>query len=227
MAVLLEYTGPDNKLVEVSAGTPLPVTITSDIQIGAVELKDATTDDRASISAAGALKVDGSAVTQPVSGSFFQATQPVSAATLPLPTGASTAARQDTGNTSLASIDAKLTNPLPVSGTVTTATSFSTRSDTYTATGSGVTVNISTAPLKSFSIAVKGTGGVATAWDVRLEGSLDNVNFTQILAHTNVTGDGVILFPGAVLSPCLYYRSRCSGLTLGPASNIVVTIVGL
>lgn len=32
-----------------------------------------------------------------------------------LPTGAATAAKQDTGNTSLASIDSKLTNPLPVS----------------------------------------------------------------------------------------------------------------
>lgn len=43
---------------------------------------------------------------------------PVSAASLPLPSGAATSAKQDTGNTSLASIDAKLTNPLPVSGTV-------------------------------------------------------------------------------------------------------------
>lgn len=45
---------------------------------------------------------------------------PVSVAALPLPAGASTAAKQDTGNTSLASIDAKLTNPIPVSGTVAT-----------------------------------------------------------------------------------------------------------
>ena len=37
-----------------------------------------------------AVKVDGSAVTQPVSGTFFQATQPVSATSLPLPTGAAT-----------------------------------------------------------------------------------------------------------------------------------------
>lgn len=44
-----------------------------------------------------ALKVDGSAVTQPVS-----------AASLPLPTGAATSANQTTGNTSLASIDGKL-----------------------------------------------------------------------------------------------------------------------
>lgn len=45
---------------------------------------------------ASGLKVDGSAVTQPVS-----------AAALPLPTGAATSAKQDTGNTSLASIDGK------------------------------------------------------------------------------------------------------------------------
>lgn len=68
-----------------------------------------------------AVKVDGSAVTQPVSGTFWQATQPVSgtvavtgtfwqttqpisAASLPLPTGAATSALQTTGNTSLATI---------------------------------------------------------------------------------------------------------------------------
>ena len=39
---------------------------------------------------ANGVKVDGSAVIQPVSGAFFQATQPVSAASLPLPTGAAT-----------------------------------------------------------------------------------------------------------------------------------------
>ena len=61
----------------------------------------------ASVTAGNALKVDGSAVTQPVSGTFWQATQPVSgtfwqatqpvsAASLPLPTGASTAALQPT-----------------------------------------------------------------------------------------------------------------------------------
>lgn len=50
--------------------------------------------DIADVTASNALKVDGSAVTQPIS-----------AASLPLPTGAATAAKQDTGNTSLASID--------------------------------------------------------------------------------------------------------------------------
>jgi hypothetical protein len=58
------------------------------------------------------MKVDGSGVTQPVSGSVsvsnFPATQPVSASSLPLPTGAATGTKQDTGNTSLSSIDTKL-----------------------------------------------------------------------------------------------------------------------
>lgn len=42
-----------------------------------------------------------------VTGTFWQATQPISAATLPLPTGAATEAKQDTGNSSLSTIAAK------------------------------------------------------------------------------------------------------------------------
>lgn len=46
---------------------------------------------------------------------------PVSVASMPLPAGAATAAKQDTGNISLASIDGKLTNPIPVTGPLTDA----------------------------------------------------------------------------------------------------------
>jgi hypothetical protein len=56
-----------------------------------------------SLTAAGGLRVDGSGVTQPVSGTFWQATQPISAASLPLPTGAATAAGLTTINTTLGS----------------------------------------------------------------------------------------------------------------------------
>lgn len=48
--------------------TPVPVSMSSDIEIGAVELKNGTDDTRATVTAGNALKVDGSAVTQPVSG---------------------------------------------------------------------------------------------------------------------------------------------------------------
>lgn len=68
--------GVDGSATDVSSTDPLNVTL-------------ANTGANAT-----AIKVDGSSVTQPVSGTFWQATQPVSAASLPLPSGASTAAKQ-------------------------------------------------------------------------------------------------------------------------------------
>lgn len=103
----------------------------------------------------------------------------------------------------------------------------SNRADTFTSAANGTTIDVSTKPTKSYAIAVKGTGASATTWDIRLEGSLDNTNFTQILQHTNTTGDGVVLFSGAVLGPALYIRSRVAAVVLGAASNVVVTILGV
>ena len=157
--------------------------------------------------------------TQPVSGTFWQATQPVSLATAPSTpvTGTFWQATQPVSGTFWQTTQ-------PVSGTVNPTTSN--RSDTYSATGNGVTVDVSATPLKSFAVQVIGTGAAASLWDIRLEGSLDNVNFTQILQHTNTTGDGVVLYSGATLYPSLYFRSRCAGLTLGAATNVVVKILG-
>jgi hypothetical protein len=143
-------TGPmqivkDHKTVNVNLDTvtpgntiPIPVSLSSALSVVTADQGDPNTSanawpikitdgtDDALVSAAGALKVDGSAVTQPVSGTFWQATQPVSgtfwqatqpvsgtfwqatqpvsAASLPLPSGASTSALQTTGNTSLSTI---------------------------------------------------------------------------------------------------------------------------
>lgn len=68
------------------------------VQVQFIKLMDGTLDstNKLSVSAAGAARVDGSAVTQPIS-----------AASLPLPSGASTSAAQTTGNNSVASIDTK------------------------------------------------------------------------------------------------------------------------
>lgn len=83
----------------------LPVTDTADGTAGAsvpavVQLvggKDGSSNlQPIKVSTAGVVSVDGSAVTQPIS-----------AASLPLPTGASTSALQTTGNASLSSIDTK------------------------------------------------------------------------------------------------------------------------
>lgn len=104
--------------------------------------------------------------------------------------------------------------------------SYQTTSDTFVTTGNGVTLDCSTNPLQSFSLVVNKTGTVS-AWDVRLEGSLDGSNFTQILQSTNVTGTGVTVFTGTSNSPCLYVRARCAGLTLGMGTNIISTILGI
>ena len=105
---------------------------------------------------------------------------------------------------------------------------FQNRSDTYTGATFGVAVNVTTAPLIRFAVQVKGTGGAPTSWDVRCEGSLDGTNYSQILQHTNTTGDGAVLWSGSSDSPSFYMRSRCAGLTLGvSATDIVVTILGV
>lgn len=106
------------------------------------------------------------------------------------------------------------------------ADTFKTRSDTFTATGNGTTVDASTSPVSAFAVQVTGTGAAATTWDVRLEGSLNNSGFTQILQHTQVTGDTVTLWTGALEAPTLYFRARVAGLALGAATNIVVVILG-
>lgn len=61
-----------------------------------------------------------SAASLPVVVASDQSAIPISAASLPLPAGAATSGNQTTANTSLASIDGKLTSPITVTGTVTT-----------------------------------------------------------------------------------------------------------
>lgn len=75
--------------VTANIGTTAGLALTTDIQGIRDRLPSVLASDR--------LKVDGSGVTQPVS-----------AASLPLPTGAATAANQSTANTTLSSIDGKL-----------------------------------------------------------------------------------------------------------------------
>lgn len=120
---------------------------------------------------------------------------------------------------------ASLANPLPVVPT------FSTRSDTYTGVANGTQVDASAKPCTKFSLQVKGTGAVPTAWNIVLEGSLDGTNYTQILQHSDANPlganvDGATVWGTA--GPFLYFRSRSQAtLNLGSATNVVATIVGM
>lgn len=94
----------------------------------------------------------------------------------------------------------------------------------YVATGSGATVP--TGGRRSLSIQVVGVVVSASTWDVHLEGSNDGVNWTTILQHSTVTGNGAIVATGAALNVVKFVRTRVAGLTLGAAASIDV-FVGL
>lgn len=102
----------------------------------------------------------------------------------------------------------------------------SSRSDTFTGTGNGTTVDISSQGMSKFAIQVKATGAV-TSWDVRLEISLNGTQFTTIAQHDNtVPGDGITLVVQGP-APALFFRSRCNAISLGGGTNVVVTILAL
>ncbi len=96
-------------------GTPINVVLPTSQQIDIQSTSDSVAIGNSSgvladVTALHALKTDSSAVTQPVS-----------AVALPLPTGAASASNQTAANTSLASIDTKLTSPVAVTGPITDA----------------------------------------------------------------------------------------------------------
>src|ERR1035437_3324560 len=72
-----------------------------------------------------------------VTGTFWQATQPISAASLPLPTGASTSANQSTEITALGTLNTTLGSPLQTNTVIKTSAPIS-------VTGSGTTGTVST-----------------------------------------------------------------------------------
>lgn len=125
-------TSGNASLASIDSKLTSPLTVTGAVSVTGTVTANAGT---------GTFLVDGSAHTQPISGavsvsnfpatqpisgtvsvSNFPATQAISAVSLPLPAGASTATNQATANTSLASIDSKLTSPLAVTGTFFQAT---------------------------------------------------------------------------------------------------------
>jgi len=112
----------------------------------------------------------------------------------------------------------------PVSGIVNIAAVNTLTTDTFTTTGIGATYTPSIS-YRSFALQVKGTGATPTLWTVILEGSIDGVNFSTIMTHTQAILE-TILWTGTNFYPIIAYRVRTPVLTLGGASNIVVTLLG-
>ena len=98
--------------------------------------------------------------------------------------------------------------------------------DNFTAPTSGTTINVATTPISKFTISAS-TTGILTSWIIILEGSIDGTNFTPIVTHTNLIRNNVAIFSGVNLAPCLYFRTRCSEITLGLGTSITVTVIGV
>ncbi len=102
---------------------------------------------------------------------------------------------------------------------------FSNRTDTYTTTANGTTVDVTANPVKYFGLQVIQTGTV-TSWTVVLEGSLDGATWTTILTHSSTIGSTVWQAAPAN-NPVRYFRSRCSALSLGAGTNVIAYILGM
>lgn len=99
---------------------------------------------------------------------------------------------------------------------------------TFTSTGISPYLTATVGTLGTFSMTVKGTGASPTSWSVNLEGSLDGVNFTSALTHTNTNNaNGAILYSGFFRAPSKYIRAHVTALVLGSATNITVTMLGV
>lgn len=103
--------------VQLSGGATETTLVEVKNAVEAIEISNASIDAKLS-SQATAAKQDALLAELQLKADLTE-TQPVSVATLPLPTGAATAANQATANASLSSIDSKLTAPLSVTGPLT------------------------------------------------------------------------------------------------------------
>lgn len=97
-------------------------------------------------------------------------------------------------------------------------------SDIFTSIGNGEIVNFLNIPLKEFALQVEATG-IVTSWSVTLQISLDGVNFTDLMTHTELIGSNIILYSSSKTA-ATHFRLNCNKLNLGLGTNIKVTAIG-
>jgi hypothetical protein len=226
--------GVDGSATDVSSSNPMPVTGTVTANTG---LTQPLTD------------VQLRAAAVPVSGTFFQVTQPVSAASLPLPSGSSTSALQTTGNTSLSNIDGKLpalvssrvpvdgsgvTQPVsgtfwqatqPVSGTVTANTGLSQPLTDTQLRAADVPVTATSLPLPTgaSTAALQTTGNSSLSSIDGKMNSLGQKTMANSMPVTIASDQGAIPITGSITAsnPSVYTNGAN---VLSPTGN--VTFVG-
>lgn len=162
----------------------------------AVRVADPTTQSQQlAVSAAGAAKVDGSAVTQPVSGTFWQTTQPISNTALGV------GQKDKTG-----ALAVTLSNQ-DVQDSVVTGQSAQTATVNNILTTTAGSAAIDLISYSSFSIQVVSTASGGT---YIFEGSNDNTNFVTAAVFNNTTGSGSLIIAAVTASSgtVVYHGTR-------------------
>lgn len=154
-----------------------------------------------------------------VTGTFWQATQPISAASLPLPTGAATSANQATEITSLASIDGKITAcntgaVVITSGTVTFSNS------TIAVTNSGTFATQATQAGTWNITNISGTVSLPTGASTSALQTTGNSSLSSIDGKTPSLGQAL----AAASVPVVLTAAQLTTLT--PLTSVAVTNIG-
>jgi hypothetical protein len=121
-----------------------------------------------SLTTAGRLRIDGSGTTQPVSGTFWQTTQPISAASLPLPSGAATnSGITGTSSKTLSDVVASLGNTVLQEGGHVIVSSITLPSYYPKSITTSTTTVISSSPgaIHTVVIATRGVGSTFKCYD--------------------------------------------------------------
>jgi hypothetical protein len=192
-------------------------------------LEDETTRGRrTTVTAANALKVDGSAVTQPVSG-----TVTVTDGSGSLTVDGTVAATQsgswsvtaDTELPAAAALSDALANPTtPLIGSClmrwdgtqwqrSPHSFFQTRLSVGTASGAGTSVDMTTNPCAQFAMQIENQTGTTSAWNISQEGSLDGTVWISLQNSTSATGAAVIIWTSG--KPVRFMRSNVTSITGG------------
>lgn len=132
--------------------------------------------------------------TVPVTGTFFQSTQPVSATSLPLPTGAATSALQTTGNTALSTINTTLGTPFQAGGSIGNTSFIATQG-----TGTNLHVVVDSAPTTAvtgtFFQATQPVSGTVSATQSGTWTTTNAVNTNGSVSNSTAIGSsGVVTF---------------------------------
>ena len=160
----------------------------------------------------------------PVSGTFWQATQPVSAVSLPLPTDASTSALQTTGNSSLSSIDAK--TPSLSSGRVPVESNLVQGLTDTQLRASAVPVSLSSSPLPTDAATESTLAALNNKFNTNSFSNINTNTTSTVKSGAGVLKRIVVNKVGASSNTCtIYDNTTATGTIIGTIDPVHTQMV--